>query len=89
LVDPEEARRPKDRYFNDSLFHGYVDIFYRMFMEGKMTVGEMRDAVTFAGIKFEFERVAPRSLIPFIPEEKKERGELQKWVTYLDVSRSL
>jgi len=52
----EEQKR---RYENDPLFHAYVDILYSMLMEGRVTVGELRDAVTFAGLKFEMGRVRP------------------------------
>ena len=56
----EEQRR---RYENDPLFHAYVEFLYSILMEGRITVGELRDAVTFAGFKFEMERVRP----PFDP----------------------
>ncbi len=61
--------KQQERYFNDPLFHNYVDVFYSMMLEGKMTVSELRDAVTFAGVKFEFERVRPS----FTFTERKER----------------
>ena len=54
----------RKRYFNDPLFHAYVDILYSMLMEGRLTVSELRDAATFAGIKFEFENVAPHFNVP-------------------------
>ena len=53
----EEQRR---RYHNDAVFHTLVNTIYEhLFLPGQFSVGEIRDAVTFAAIKFEHERVRP------------------------------
>ena len=44
-----------ERYNNDAEFHAIVEMFYRLIFENKITLGEMKDALMFAGIKFETE----------------------------------
>ena len=53
----EEQRK---RYLNDPEFKGVVNVIYYNFLKtGMFTVGEIKDAVVFAGIKFESEQVKP------------------------------
>lgn len=47
----------KERYQNDAEFANLVNLMYKLFMQGKFTVSEIKDAVVFAGIKFESEQV--------------------------------
>ena len=49
----------QDRYENDPLFHQVVDMLHAFLMQGKITVGELRDAATCAGYKFEIYNVKP------------------------------
>jgi len=49
----------KERYMNDPLFANVVNMLYTFLLDGKITVGELRDATTFAGIKFETYNVKP------------------------------
>ena len=47
------------RYLSDPLFHRIVEMLYHFLQQGQVTVSELRDAATFAGIKFEEQRVRP------------------------------
>ncbi len=48
----------KHRYQNDAEFHALVELIYRhLFLPGQFSVGEIKDAVTFAAIKFEHEHI--------------------------------
>ena len=44
-----------ERYKNDAEFHSLVHIFYNLIFENKLTLAELKDALMFAGIKFEME----------------------------------
>ena len=44
-----------ERYNNDAEFHTLVHIFYNLIFENKFTQAELKDALTFAGVKFEME----------------------------------
>jgi len=48
-----------NRYLNDPLFHNVVDMLFAFLLEGNITIGELRDAATFAGIKFEHQKINP------------------------------
>ena len=50
-----------ERYNNDTEFHSLVHIFYNLIFENKFTLAELKDALMFAGIKFEAENA--RNLI--------------------------
>ena len=58
------------RYNNDPLFYTYVKMIVNFLEEGKLTVSELRDAATLAGIIFESQRVRPNF---------PNRGEFKKW----------
>ncbi len=45
----------RERYENDAEFHSMVHIFYDIIFSNRLTVSELRDALTFAGVKFEQE----------------------------------
>ena len=47
----------QERYQNDAVFHTMVEIFYKMIFDNELTVSELRDALTFAGIKLEMENM--------------------------------
>lgn len=47
----------KERYQNDAEFHSVVEMFYRLIFEHKMSLAELKDALMFAGLKFEMENV--------------------------------
>lgn len=50
----------QERYVKDPEFHQLVDLFYAsVFLPGMFSMSEIRDAVTFAAIKFEMEKVRP------------------------------
>jgi hypothetical protein len=49
----------RSRYLHDAEFKALVDTMYQFFMQGKFTIGQIKDAVVFAGIKFEAEQVRP------------------------------
>lgn len=55
----------KERYHNDPEFYFLVNTIHAFLMEGNFTVSELKDAVIFAGIKFETERVRPITLKGF------------------------
>ncbi len=44
-----------ERYENDAEFHYMVNMFYGIILENRFTISELRDALVFAGIKFERE----------------------------------
>ena len=53
-----DYRQQKQRYQNDPEFNKLVDlIYYHLFLPGQFSISEIRDAVTFAAIKFEHENV--------------------------------
>lgn len=54
----EEQRKA---YEEDPVFHQIVDVLFHflLLLQGQFTVGELRDAVTFAHTKFKSERVRP------------------------------
>ena len=45
----------KERYQNDAEFHALVGMFYRLVFENKFSLSELKDALMFAGIKFEMD----------------------------------
>lgn len=47
----------KERYQNDAEFHYMVLLLYGVISENKFTVSELRDALTFAGLRFEMENI--------------------------------
>jgi len=47
----------RERYENDADFYYMVTMFYGIIFENRFTVSELRDALTFAGLKFEMENV--------------------------------
>jgi hypothetical protein len=47
----------RERYLHDAEFYHLVNMMYDLYMQGKFTVGEIKDAVVFAGIKFETENI--------------------------------
>lgn len=49
----------KHRFYNDPEFSALVMSLYSVFLSGKFSVSEIKDAVTFAAIKFEHENVRP------------------------------
>ena len=54
----EEQKR---RYYNDAEFHALVELIYHhLFLPGQFSISEIRDAVTFAAVKFETENVRRR-----------------------------
>ena len=59
-------RQQKDRYYNDPLFHSIVNMIGHFLEQGTLTVGELRDAATYAGILFEYRNMGRyRFMIPF------------------------
>ena len=52
----EEMRH---KYENDARFYQAVKLLYSLLYEGYLNVSELKDAVTFAGFKFEYENVKP------------------------------
>ena len=44
-----------ERYKNDAEFHSMVEMFYRLIFENKISVPELKDALSFAAIKFSME----------------------------------
>ena len=54
---PMNIDKCKERYQNDAEFHSLVHIFYNLIFENKLTLAELKDALMFAGIKFEMENI--------------------------------
>lgn len=54
---PMNFDKCRERYENDAEFHSLVHIFYDSILGNRFTVSEIRDALTFAGMKFEQEHV--------------------------------
>ena len=48
-----------ERYKNNAEFNRLVNIFYSLMAEQKLTIIELKDALLFAGIKFEQENIRP------------------------------
>ncbi len=63
----EEARL----YENDPLFHTVVDMLHSFLLQGEITVGELRDAATLAGIRFEMLNVNPYIILNDELENKR------------------
>lgn len=49
----------KERYLHDAEFHKVVTFFYGLIFEHKLSLAELKDALMFAGIKFEMENASP------------------------------
>jgi len=48
----------KERYQNDPEFHKVATFFYGLIFEHKLSLAELKDALMFAGIKFEMENAS-------------------------------
>jgi hypothetical protein len=65
-----DFQQQRDRFQNDPLFHSVVDMIYSFLMRGEITVGELRDAVTFAGVLFEQQNSRPIFYFKEVNHEK-------------------
>jgi hypothetical protein len=45
----------KERYQSDAEFHRMVEMFYNLMFENKLSLAELKDALCFAGLKFQME----------------------------------
>lgn len=64
---PMNFDKCKERYQNDAEFHKVVTFFYDLMFEHKLSLSELKDALMFAGIKFEMENASP--LVRKVKEE--------------------
>lgn len=65
----EEQRKA---YEEDPVFHQLVNVLLNGLRQGQFTLGELRDAATFAGTKFESERARPILVKRKAKSRKKE-----------------
>jgi len=59
-----------ERYHEDPEFHTLVDSLEYFIADGKFTVGELKQALTIAAVKFEMYRVRPTVMLPASERER-------------------
>ena len=53
-------KSPRERYFDDPIFHQLVDTMVSAIMQSQFTPSEIRDAALLASIRYEELNVIPR-----------------------------
>jgi len=51
--------KARERYQNEPEFNQIVTIFYNLLAQNRFTISELKDALLFAGLKFEQEHIRP------------------------------
>ena len=72
----EPYDKAKEKYLTNPEFHTLVDLYYYQLLQNQFTIQEMKEALVFAGIKFESERVDPMPMpMPSFNYSTLKKGE--------------
>lgn len=69
-------KQQREKYLNDPVFHKIVNVLFHLLEQGQFTVGELKDAATFARTTFESGRVTripPSHQVDEISEAEAKR----------------